>query len=213
MKKLLLVLFCAFTALTVCAQEKNYTDNLKLTIDGQSVDIPEVTVLYQDNGDGTANFLLKNFYLSDGSNIIPVGNIRVLGMPVKKEVSYDSFEFHDKIILENGDDEALPEGMDMWIGPILFSDGLYLNLYGKANDEKLFVLIDLDITELGIEGMGQVVEVQFGSDFSENENEDSVNDILSRITIRSSNIYDLSGRKVEKPSSGIYVVNGKKVVL
>ena len=164
MKKLLLVLFCCFATLAVNAQEKSYTDNLLLTVDGQSVMIPDVTVLYQDNGDGTANFLLKNFCLASGTNYIPVGNIRVNNMNLNKGEKYDTFEFHDKIIMEEGDKDALPEGTDMWLGPVLFSDGLKIDLSGKVNNDKLYVIINLDISDLGMSGMGQVIEVKFGSD-------------------------------------------------
>ncbi|MBO7067743.1 MAG: hypothetical protein J6W52_03560 [Bacteroidaceae bacterium] len=209
MKKLLLVLFCVFTALAVSAQYKGYTENLLLTVDGQSVEIPDVTILYQDNGDGTANFLLKNFYLSMGSNNLAVGNISVPNMPITKGDAYDTFNVHEKIIIEDGDADALPEGTDMWLGPMIFSDGLVLDLAGKVNDEKLYVVIYLNLSESGLEGFGQIIEVQFGSDFSE-DMENAVSSIAS--VQKSSAVYDLSGRRVKNPSRGIYVREGKKVL-
>lgn len=160
MKKLLLVLFCAFTTLVVSAQVKTYTDKLTITINGESVVVPNVSVLYQDNGDGTVNFTLKNFILSSGETVLPVGNIRVPNMPITKGESYDTFEFHDKILLEDGDAEALPEGFDSWMGSVLFPEGLMIDLSGKVNDQKAYVLINIDLSEV----MGQIVEVKFGDE-------------------------------------------------
>lgn len=160
MKKILLVLFSVFTALAVSAQVKTYTDKLTITINGESVVVPDVTVLYQVNEDGTVNFTLKNFCLSSGETVIPVGNIRVPNMSLSKGDAYDTFEFHDKILLEAGDAESLPEGFDSWMGPVLFPEGLKIDLSGKVNEQKAYVLINIDLSDV----MGQIVEVKFGDE-------------------------------------------------
>jgi hypothetical protein len=206
MKKLLLVLVCVFAALSAFAQTRSFTDKLTITVNGSTTQVPSLTIQYQDNGDGTANFLLKNFYLSDGVNSVALGNITASNMKVTKGSGYDTFDFHDKIILTDGDAEALPEGTDMWMGPIMFPDGLLLDLNGKLNDEKMFVVFDIDLRE----SMGQLVRVQFGDDFSADD-EDAVSGIAAERT-SSTTVYDLSGRRVKTPSRGIYVVGGKKVL-
>ena len=44
---------------------------------------------------------------------------------------------------------------------------------------------------------------------------DGINDIdpSTNFDYANSNVYDLSGRRVRKPVKGLYIVNGKKIVL
>lgn len=56
------------------------------------------------------------------------------------------------------------------------------------------------------EGESPVKELRF-------DDVTSVNDIMSTITTSNGIFHDLSGRQVSKPTKGIYVVNGKKVVI
>ena len=199
MKKLLLVLICVFTTLMVLAQGKVYTEQLVVTINGES-SAPQLTgVTVIDNGNQTINFELKNFFLSSAETMVPVGNILVENVPVTKGIDgLDHLFFDGNITIQPGD----MEGVDMWIGP-MFGE-IPLKLQGKMNDEKLYVTIDIDMQAT----MGQVAYVQLGTDFEDNQ------DALDGIKFSnkpSFAIFDLYGRRVIKPSRGINVIAGKKV--
>ena len=73
-------------------------------------------------------------------------------------------------------------------------------------ENKMFATIDIDIRD----AFGQILFVQFGTDDFP-ENEDAVKSVGS-VGKSPVTVYDLSGRRVQNPSRGIYVVNGKKVL-
>ena len=155
MKKLLLVLFCAFTALAVSAQVKTYTDKLVITINDQSSEPQTADVKVIDNGNGTINFELRNFFMVAGENSIPVGHIILENLPVTEgENGVKSFTFNGKLVIQPGD----LEGVDFWVGPE-FGE-IPLDLRGKMTDDKMYAAIDIDIRE----AFGQVLFVQFGTD-------------------------------------------------
>lgn len=155
MKKLLLVLFCAFTALAVSAQVKTYTDKLVITINDQSSEPQTADVKVVDNGNGTINFELRNFVLVAGESSLPVGHIILENLPVTEgEHGVKSFTFNGKLVIQPGD----LEGVDFWVGPE-FGE-IPLDLRGKMTDDKMYAAIDIDIRET----FGQVLFVQFGTD-------------------------------------------------
>ena len=197
MKKLLLTLCCVL-ATVVFADSKVYTEQLVVTINGES-SAPQMTgVTVVDNGDQTINFELKNFFLSSAETDIPVGNIIMENIPVTKGTDgLDHFTFDGSITIQPGDMEGVP----MWMGP-MFGE-IPMKLQGKKNAEKLYVTIDIDMQEV----MGQVVYVQLGSDFTDKES--AIKGIESK---SNDTVYTVSGSKVMKPTRGIYVVNGKKVL-
>ncbi len=201
MRKLLLVIFCCFTVLTVSAQGKVYTEQLVITINDATSEPQTTNVVVVDNGDGTINFEMKNFFMVDGENSIPVGNIVLEKLPVTEgENGLKLFTFNSTLAIQPGD----LEGVDFWVGPA-FGE-IPLDLRGKMTNDKMYAVIDIDIRE----AFGQILFVQFGTDdFSENQ--DTIDNITSSQR-SSAAVYDLSGRRVEKPSHGIYVVGGKKVM-
>ena len=156
MKKTLLTILCAFVSIFAMAQNaKVYSEQLLVTINNETSAPQTADITVVDNGNGTINFVLKNFILDAGEEMMPVGNIFVENIPVKagedglKYISYD-----DAIQIQNGD----LSGVDMWYGPMLGPIPLKLN--GKMNDEKLFVTIDIDMQST----LQQVVFVQLGTD-------------------------------------------------
>jgi hypothetical protein len=201
MKRLLLALCCVF-ATVVFADSKVYTEQLVVTINGES-SAPQMTgVTVVDNGDQTINFELKNFFLSSAETDIPVGNIIMENIPVTKGADgLDYFTFDGSISIQPGDMEGVP----MWMGP-MFGE-IPMKLQGKKNAEKLYVTIDIDMQEV----MGQVVYVQLGSDFGDKE---SVIGGIQSKPATSSAVYSLSGHRVKNSQlkKGIYVVEGKKVL-
>ena len=138
---------------------KVYTEQLLVTINGETPEPQTADVVVVDNGNGTINFVLKNFILVSGESTIPVGNIVVENIPVVKgSDGLDYISYDDGIIIQPGD----LEGVEMWYGPMICEQAgaIPLNLQGKMNDEKLYVTIDIDMKN----SLGQVVFVQLGTD-------------------------------------------------
>ena len=180
---------------------KVYTEPLVVTVNGESSEPQDASVTVIDNGDETINFELKNFFLVGGETSIPVGNIEVEKIPVTKgEDGLDHILFDGTITIQPGD----MEGIDTWVGPMVGE--IPMKLQGKLNDEKLYVTIDIDMQET----LSQVVYVQLGTDFTDNQ--DAIEGI-KYVNKSSSAIFDLSGRRVDSSQlkKGIFVVGGKKV--
>ncbi len=166
MKKFLLMMlaFCLVPVMGM-AETKTYTDNLVVTINGQTSDPQQATVNLVDNGDATYSFVLKNFVLWMEGEPMPVGNIEVNGMTLIEENSYRSFTHTQTITIGPGDEgfqmevggELYTLTADEWAGPMLGEIPVSLN--GKANEEKMFVGIDI-----WFEPLQQNIHVEFGSD-------------------------------------------------
>ena len=163
MKKTLLTFFCALTALFAAAQtEKIYTEPLVVTINGESTEPQNTAVTVIDNGDGTINFELKNFALTEGEESLGVGNIALEDLAVTEiEGGLKTFAYDGPLVITEGD----KEGIDAWVGPMLGE--IPLVLQGKMSDNKLYVTIDIDMQEL----MGQIIYVQLGNDDFPSANE------------------------------------------
>ena len=134
---------------------KLYTEQLVVTINGESSEPQMADVIVIDNGDGTINFELKNFFLGAGSESMPVGNIVVENIAVTEgSDGLKYFTYDDALTIQPGD----KAGVEMWYGPML--GAIPLKLKGKMNDEKLYVTIDIDLQS----SLGQIVNVQVGTD-------------------------------------------------
>ncbi len=180
----------------------NYTDDLVVTINGISTDPMETFVIVEHLDNGNINFALNNFYLVQDGNEIPVGNIALSDIPVTDEGSYQSFSFNDITNLSDGEDEDV----DFWLGPAL--GDVPLDLDGKMTDDKLYLIIDIDMQET----LQQIIHVVFGSDFDEST-ETAIAGVEANAA-KANAIHDLSGRQVTSVNkAGIYVVNGKKVLV
>ena len=132
-----------------------YTDNLVVTVNGESSEPQQTTVIFNDNGDGTCNFLLPNFALGEGEEAIPVGNIDIQNIPLSAaDGGLRTFEFKGNITIAAGDDPT----KEFWFGPEL--GVLPLDLKGKVSADKIYVSINLDLMET----LEQIVYVQFGDD-------------------------------------------------
>ena len=194
MKKTLLTFFFAIAATFAVAQTTTYTDHLIVTIDGESTEPQETTILVEQNTDGTYKLALNNFILGE----ILVGNIVLDGIIATEENGIKSFLTTQNIIITAGNEGD----EEYWIGPMLGE--IPVSLTGKMDAEKLYCTIDIDMSD----SLGQVINVVFGD-------EKAVTSI-ENITIENgaNAIYDLTGRKVnEINAAGIYIVNGKKVLV
>ena len=191
MKKTLLTLMLAVAATFAMAQKKTYTDNLVVTINGESTDPQETTIIVEQNADGTYKLALNNFVLG---GMFQVGNIVLDGITATENNGIKSFQTSQDIFITAGDGNE-----DDWMGPML--GAIPVSLTGKMDAEKLYCTIDIDLGEM-------IVNVVFGE-------QDAVTNI-SNITIENGAnvIYDLTGRKVNAiTTAGIYIVNGKKVLV
>lgn len=191
MKKTLLTLMFAIAATFAMAQTANYTDNLVVTIDGESTDPQMTTIIVEQNADGTYKLALNNFVL-DG--MMPIGNIVLDNIVATEENGIKSFQTSQEIFITAGEGNE-----EDWMGPFL--GAIPVSLTGKMNAERLYCNIDIEM-------MGQIINVAFGN----NDNFTGINDIT--VKNGADVIYDLTGRKVDSiTTTGIYIVNGKKVFI
>ena len=128
---------------------------------------------------------------------MPVGNIVLENIEATEENGIKSFAVERNIIITAGD-----ENEGDWLGPMLRE--VPVSLTGKMDAEKLYCTIDIDMSAM----IGQTINVVFGD-------ENSVTSISNIAVENAENvIYDITGRRVnEITEAGIYIVNGKKVLV
>lgn len=159
MKKFLLTFICSILAAVGAMAQSTYTDYINVMVDGEYITPPiQANVLFTDNGDGTCNFSLPNFMLGEGDEAMPVGNININNITLTKgDNGIDSFKYHGPVTITAGDDPNYAE--DDWFGPALSEENpLDIDLFGKVSADKIYVVIDIDLTEM----LGQMVHVTFG---------------------------------------------------
>lgn len=160
MKKILLsVVFCALSVLGF-AENKTYTDDLVVTINEESTPAQKADIQVEFLKNNKCNLSLKNFCLELGGEVAPVGNIELNDIDLVDNDGYQTFEVNRTITITPGD---LP-GADMWLGTMLGEVPIVMT--GKINDDKLYCLIDIDMTAT----LKQIIKVTFGSDFNNSSN-------------------------------------------
>lgn len=114
---------------------KGYTEELYVTIDGQTVGPQSTPVTVQTRYDGKINFLLKNFALEG----MYIGNINVDGLDVED----GKFSCQDKSIeITAGDLEGVEE--NQWMGPTLSQMGVKANMEGRfVGDNNIKVSLSI----------------------------------------------------------------------
>ncbi len=182
MKKFLLTMAVALTALFATAQTKTYTDNLVVTIDGESTEPQETTISVAENADGTYCLSLNNFVLG---GMIQVGNIVVDNIQATDKHGIKEFATVQNINITAGEGNA-----DDWLGPMLGE--VPVDIKGKMTDEKLYCTIDIDMSAT----LGQVIYVTFGSDMSAVVNTKEYTDNL---------VVTIDGESTEPQETTIYV--------
>ena len=160
MKKIstLLLLFVAF-AVNAMAEEKSYTDDLYVTINGETAGPMEATITVTDQEDGNYTLSLKNFILSSGGEDLAVGNITIADVPVTEETAtYKVLSKDTEIMIEAGDDP----NVDFWMGPMICEavGAIPVSISAKLNDEKIYCEINIDLTST----LEQVIYVTLGTD-------------------------------------------------
>ena len=175
---------------------RSYTDDLVVVIDGDSNAQPQTTINVDEKTDGTYTLSLNNFMLVDTENTIPVGNIVIHNIAADEADGVKNFAVNQNINIVEGDVEA-----DYWMGPMLGE--VPVDMTGKMTDYKLYCDINIDMTA----SLEQTINVKFGR-----EDLSGIEDIAGEQGRKA--IFDLTGRRVEAITApGIYIVNGKKVIV
>ena len=160
MKKFLLTMAVALTAMFATAQTKTYTDELNVTINGTSSAPQQTTINVEAEANGTYTLSLLNFVMANGEDNIPVGNIVVPSIAVTESNGIKNFTTKQTVPLTEGD----PEIASFWLASML--QEITVDIKGKMTDGSLYCTIDIDLTE----AMGQVVAVTFGKDIKATRN-------------------------------------------
>ena len=207
MKKILLSICMAACGLVAAAQGKNYTDDLVVTVDALTTPAAEKVVNVTENEDGTINVLLENFHFSLGGEDLPLGNILVENIPLTEGNGYSNFELDDRVIFVTAGDE---EGVVLWYGPMMFPDGLSIDMTGKISEEKFHCILDLQFGE-------EVIHVVFGTDdfpsavlSAKADDPDKLVDVYTILGTKAKSQVRKS-QALEGLPRGIYIVDGKKV--
>lgn len=190
------------------AQTLSYTDSLVVTVDGEATPALEASISVEFTDEGTMNLSLSNFILTVSGEDMYVGNIYVEGIALSDEGNYNSFSAEQTINITDGDDESV----SFWVGPYLGDVPLVIT--GKVSDEKLYCVIDIDMSST----IGQIINVVFGSDdFTAGVSSVKVSEEDGYV-----NVYTLDGAEVKAHvlksaaldglRKGVYVVDGKKVM-
>lgn len=197
MKKFLLTIAMAAITVFAMAQTTNYKDQLVVTIDGSSSPAQESTIEVVDNGNNTCNLTLRNFYLMDSGFSMPIGTIVLNNIPAQAtDNGYSTIATEQNIVIQPGDTE------NDWLGPNLGEIPVKLN--GKMSADKLYCSIDIDMSE----SLGQIIKVVFGSDFASTAIEGIKAEEGDAL------VFDMLGRRVKEITApGIYIVNGKKMIV
>lgn len=203
-KSLLTFVFCVCTALMGAQTSRIYTDNLVVSIDGESTEPQTAEIIMEPVDEHTCNVSLKNFTLGSGADVLYVGNIYVPGVKMEAGEGCTLLSSEQTIQITPGDDDS-----QSWLGPML--GDVPLVLHGKCTDTVLYCTIDIDMSET----LEQVIYVQFG----EESRLDGVRNVRSAEGL--TDVYTLQGVRVRSavPASaalnglqrGIYVVNGKLI--
>ena len=178
----------AVTFGTDIAKTFSYEEELTIIMEGEVIDSQRATIYVDEKTNGTYALALNNFLLLGEG----VGNIVINGITANEESGIKNFSVEQNITITEGDSEDV----EFWLGPELGEIPVALN--GKMTEHKLYCNINIDM--LG-------VAVTFGQA-----------DLAGINNIESENganvIYDLTGRKVDAiTTAGIYIVNGKKVLV
>lgn len=174
-----------------------FEDDLVVSVNDNSTAPQKAKVYLVPNADGTYSFVLKNFCLGQGEgDVMPIGNILVPGLVPNLTEQGATLDFEGPITIAAGD----LEGVDMWMGPMLGE--IPLKLSAKSNMTQIYVAIDIVM-----ESMGQTIHVTFGSDYEAGA--DAITGVQQN---RSTRMFDLQGRPVQRMNHGLYIQNGKKIL-
>lgn len=171
----------------------SYTDDLVVKVNAageeSSTTLPSSTINISQNTDGTYKLSIKNFALGPGMEL---GDVVADNLTGVTEGEYTTIKMNDVPVTIGNEMFAVAVG------------DLKINLDAKFTADKLYALIDLNVTLLN-----QVVNVIFGSPFTETG--------IDHVTVKKHSgvdqVYEIGGQHVNRASvPGLYIINGKKVI-
>jgi hypothetical protein len=171
----------------------SYTDKLVVKVNTgentETTEIPSSTINISKNSDGTYKLSIKNFALGPGMEL---GDVVADNLTGVTEGEYTTIKMNDVPVTIGNEMFAVAVG------------DLKINLDAKFTADKLYALIDLNVTLLN-----QVVNVIFGSPFTETG--------IDHVTVKKHSgvdqVYEIGGQHVNRASvPGLYIINGKKVI-
>ena len=138
---------------------KVYTDMYVVTMNGESTEPQQTSITVYDNGDGTINFVLKDFALTMGDTVMPVGDISLNNVAVTEgEDGLKTFSHEGTFSIPADKLEGTSFAMLAQMG---YLNNIPYTLAGKMNDEKMHATININVTAIG------EIIVQFGTEFRE----------------------------------------------
>lgn len=131
---------------------ETFTDDLVVSINGESTAPQSATVTVGHLNNGNINFVLKNFSLN---GVGAVGNISIEN--IKYDATEGTFSYDGTVFIGKGDDTSITE----WLGPSLGIIPLEMKgqIYTYNNTRYLLVTIDIDMQE----SLGQTIHVTYGA--------------------------------------------------
>ena len=171
----------------------SYTDDLVVKVNAageeSSTTLPSSTINISQNTDGTYKLSIKNFALGPGMEL---GDVIADNLTGVTEGEYTTIKMNDVPVTIGNEMFAVAVG------------DLKINLDAKFTADKLYALIDLNVTLLN-----QVVNVIFGSPFTETG--------IDHVSVKNysgiNQAYEIGGQHVNRASvPGLYIINGKKVI-
>ena len=171
----------------------SYTDKLVVKVNTgentETTEIPSSTINISKNSDGTYKLSIKNFSLAPGTDL---GDVVADNLTGSTDGEYTTIKV-----------SGVPVKLSDEMFAVAVGD-LKINLDAKFTADKLYALIDLNVTLLN-----QVVNVIFGSPFTETG--------IDHVTVKNHSgvdqVYEIGGQHVNRASvPGLYIINGKKVI-
>lgn len=171
----------------------SYTDKLVVKVNTgentETTEIPSSTINISKNSDGTYKLSIKNFSLAPGTDL---GDVVADNLKGSTDGEYTTIKM-----------SGVPVKLSDEMFAVAVGD-LKINLDAKFTADKLYALIDLNVTLLN-----QVVNVIFGSPFTETG--------IDHVTVKKHSgvdqVYEIGGQHVNRASvPGLYIINGKKVI-
>ena len=171
----------------------SYTDKLVVKVNTgentETTEIPSSTINISKNSDGTYKLSIKNFSLAPGTDL---GDVVADNLTGSTDGEYTTIKM-----------SGVPVKLSDEMFAVAVGD-LKINLDAKFTADKLYALIDLNVTLLN-----QVVNVIFGSPFTET----SIDHVTVKNHSGDDQVYEIGGQHVNRASvPGLYIINGKKVI-
>lgn len=182
MKKIFTLIVVSFV-MAISAFATDYTDTLRITVDGKESTPQETTINVTKNSDGTYNFLLKDFSFG----VIKIGDIKMDNVKAKKENGVTYLNDTQEIKIK------------LYSFPLSFKVTLNAELYD--NETKMYATMSMTV-------MGEKIKVVFGKE----QVVTGVGAVNANTVNAGVEIYDLSGKRVSNMQQGkVYIVrkNGK----